>query len=148
MATPATDTRSRRLAGWALAAYGVVLALLLLLPWGQVPSRVILATTRLAHDLGVPAGLATIGRVELGLNVLGFVPLTLLASLVWPRPTWRDWTAWTFIASFLVEAAQALVLSERASANSDVVANTLGGLVGAVLGAALLRRRLPPRRDT
>jgi VanZ family protein len=147
MTPPAVKTPLRRLAAGALASYGVVLALLLLVPFGRVPSRVIAAVTRLALDAGVPETLATLSRVELGLNVLGFVPLTLLATLVWPRPTWRDWTAWTFVASFLVEAAQALVLSQRASANSDVVANTLGGLVGALLGALVLRQ-MPRRRGS
>ena len=148
MTPPAVEPRLRRLAAWALAAYGVVLALLLLAPWGNVPDRVIRATARLAQDVGVPETLATFGRVEVGLNVLAFVPLTLLATVLWPRPTWRDWTAWTFVASFLVEAAQALLLSERASANSDVVANTLGGLVGALLGAFVLGRLLTARRDS
>ena len=142
----AVEPRLRRAAAWVLASYAVVLALLLLAPWGNVPDRVIRATARLAQDVGVPETLATFGRVEVGLNVLAFVPLTLLATVLWPRPTWRDWTAWTFVASFLVEAAQALVLSQRASANSDVVANTLGGLVGALLGALVLGR-LADRRD-
>ena len=54
--------------------------------------------------------------------------------MLWPRPTWRDWTAVGFAASFVVEVAQALVLDTRAATHSDVVANTLGILVGALLG--------------
>jgi hypothetical protein len=138
MTIPAQDARVQSVAGWALAAYGTVLALLLLVPSGEVPTRVIVAAARLAQDVGMPGDLATLGRVELGLNVVGFVPLTLLASLRWPRPSWRDWTAWTFVASLLVEAAQALVLSGRASAHSDIVANTLGGLVGALIAMVVL----------
>ena len=45
-----------------------------------------------------------------------------------------------FAASFVVEVAQALVLDTRAATHSDVVANTLGTLVGAAARAAVARR--------
>ena len=61
--------------------------------------------------------------------------------MLWPRPTWRDWTAVGFAASFVVEVAQALVLDARPATHSDVVANTLGTLVGALLAVAGSSRR-------
>ena len=78
------------------------------------------------------------------LNVVAFVPLSLLGSLLWTRPTWRDWTAVGFVVSFVVEVVQAVALDARQATNADVVANTLGMLVGALLG--LLVTRILDRR--
>ena len=78
------------------------------------------------------------------LNVVAFVPLSLLGSLLWTRPTWRDWTAVGFVVSFAVEVVQAVALDARQATNADVVANTLGMLVGALL--ALLVTRILDRR--
>jgi glycopeptide antibiotics resistance protein len=79
-------------------------------------------------------------RIEFGLNMLAFVPLSFLGTMVWPRLTWRDWTAIGFVASFLVEVVQAVALDARSATHADVVANTLGTLIGALLG--LLASRL------
>ena len=62
---------------------------------------------------------------------------SLLGSLLWPRPSWRDWTAVGFVASFLVEVVQAVALGGRSATHADVVANTLGTLLGALLGLAV-----------
>ena len=76
-------------------------------------------------------------RVELGLNVAAFVPLSLLGTLLRPRPTWRDWTAIGFATSFLVVVVQAVALAGRSATHAHVVANTLGTLHGALLGLAV-----------
>ena len=55
----------------------------------------------------------------------------MLASVIRPGPSWRDWTALGFIVALTVEVVQGLVLPERQMAFSDVVANTAGALVGA-----------------
>jgi glycopeptide antibiotics resistance protein len=122
----------------ALAAWTVVLALTLLAPSSAGPSWLVDTVATLLERLGVPDALAAPARVEFGLNVAAFVPLSLLGTLLWPRLTWRDWTAGGFAASFLVEAVQAVALDGRSATHSDVVANTLGTLVGALLGLGLL----------
>ncbi len=70
-------------------------------------------------------------------NALILMPVSALGSLFWPRTTWRDWTAYAFVISGLVELIQGLVLPHRAATFVDVVANTLGGLGGAVVVLAL-----------
>ncbi len=80
------------------------------------------------------------------LNVVACRPLSLLGSLLWPRPTWRDWTAVGFVASLVVEAFQAVALGARQATHADVVANTLGMLLGALLG--LLVRRILGANDS
>jgi VanZ family protein len=57
----------------------------------------------------------------------------VLAGLAWPSYSWRDWTALAFLGAVCVEVTQAVLLSGRQATFSDVVANTAGALVGAVL---------------
>ena len=124
----------------ALAAWVVLLALVLLAPSSTGPDWVIAHLAQALQALGLPDVLTSFGRVESMLNVVAFVPLSLLGSLLWPRPSWRDWTAVGFVASFLVEVVQAVALDARQATHADVVANTVGTLVGALL--ALLVRRI------
>ncbi|MBD3923435.1 VanZ family protein [Nocardioides cavernae] len=137
--------RARTALGAALVAWVVLLSVVLLAPSSSGPDWVILHLTEVLQRLGLPEVLTSFGRVESMLNVVAFVPLSLLGSLLWTRPTWRDWTAVGFVVSFAVEVVQAVALDARQATNADVVANTLGMLVGALLGLLVLR--LLDRRD-
>ena len=77
--------------------------------------------------------------MEWGLNVLMFVPLSLLGSAFRPGWTWRDWIGVGFVASGLIELVQLVLLPNRVASFSDVVANTLGALIGALLAPYALR---------
>ena len=70
-------------------------------------------------------------------NVVLLVPFAVLGSLVLPRWSWQDWTAWGFLLAGAVELTQGLVLSGRDASYADVVANTLGALLGAWLVVAV-----------
>ena len=140
MSATTLSRRARTALSAALVAWVVLLAVVLLAPSSRGPDWAILHLTDALRGLGVPEALAHPGRVESMLNVVAFVPLALLGSLLWPRPSWRDWTAVGFVVSFLVEVVQAVALDARQATNADVVANTLGMLVGALL--ALLVRRI------
>jgi hypothetical protein len=131
----------RRAVTVALAAWTVVLAVTLLAPSSAGPSWLVATLAEIFDRLGLPGALVAPERVEFGLNVAAFVPLSLLGTLLWPRPTWRDWTAIGFVASFLVEVVQAVALAGRSATHADVVANTLGTLLGALLGLALVAGR-------
>lgn len=135
----------RRLALVALAAYTLGLVVVLLNPSDAAGSSAVERTVELLTRIGAPDAVAAPHRVEFALNVAIFAPWALLASLVWPRPTWRDWTAYGFVATALVETAQAVLYSGRAATFSDVAANTLGALLGAV--AVSLWRAARPARD-
>ena len=136
--------RARTAIAAALAAWVVLLTVVLLAPSSRGPDWVITHLTRALQQLGLPELLTSFGRVESMLNVVAFVPLGLLGSLLWTRPTWRDWTAVGFVVSFVVEVVQAVALGARQATHADVVANTLGMLVGALLGL-LVRRLLESR---
>jgi VanZ family protein len=46
---------------------------------------------------------------------------------------WPAWTAYGFVAAVLVETIQGVLLPTRSASFGDVVANTAGMLLGAVL---------------
>ncbi len=87
--------------------------------------------------------------VEVGLNVLLFVPLSLLGAFVLDR--WRvvGWLLAGLALSLVVEGVQALFLTGRSATVSDLVANTAGAGLG-ILAALVVRRLLAgvPRRST
>ncbi len=66
-------------------------------------------------------------------------PVAFLGRLALPATTWTGWTAYVFVASGVVELVQELALPHRQASTTDVVANTLGALVGAVVATVLLR---------
>ena len=128
---------SRRGAAIALAAYSCFLAVVLLAPSSSDQSR----AASVLVDLGRLVGLgnhATQARAEFIANALILMPVSALGSLVWVRSRWRDWTAWGFVLAGCVELAQGIALSARTASFTDVVANTLGAMGGALF-VALLR---------
>ena len=131
----------RRLVGAALAVWVAVLAFALLSPSAEGPSWLVNQVAATAAAVGVPSAFVAGDRVEFLLNVAAFVPVSLLGSLLWQRLSWRDWTAGGFVASFLVELVQAVALDGRSATHTDVVSNTVGALIGAVLGGWLLLAR-------
>lgn len=60
------------------------------------------------------------------------LPVGVLGGLALPQLSWQDWTAYAFVGALAVEAAQGLLLPQRQTSASDVVANTLGLLLGAL----------------
>lgn len=82
-------------------------------------------------------------HLEFTANVVLFVPLGLLATLLVRRGlAWLAPLA-CIAASALIEVTQAVVLPGRFSSVADVVANGLGGVIGMLLGLALARRPAP-----
>lgn len=86
------------------------------------------------------AGIAlTYSATEFLANIALFVPFGILVSLLRPR-----WPAWTVVAlglatSCAIELAQLLFLPHRVSDVRDLVANTLGTVVG--VAVVLVARR-------
>lgn len=123
------------------AAYAVYLVAVAWLVWNPdpgAPGAAVLQVTTLLRDWGLPASTTW---VERGLNVLMFVPLSLLGA--WVLGWWRvvDWVLAGFALSLVIEVVQHVAIPTRSGTTSDVVANTAGALVGIVL-ARLSRRAL------
>ena len=112
--------------------YVFVVAFIVFWPGSDVPSSSVQRIHGWLQELGAPADLSP-ERVEFGLNVLLFVPLSLLGSLLKPRWTWSSWVVVGYCATVGVETIQALLLPQRSPTMKDIVANTGGALIGAVI---------------
>lgn len=127
----------------ALVAVSVaVLGCVVFQATGSLPTQVVSTVTDQLLAIGVSPTLADGTRVEFALNVAMFVPPVVVAALLLPRIRWSEWVVIAFVVSGAVELVQGLLLPDRSATFSDVVANTLGGLIAGVLvGAVRAARR-------
>lgn len=130
-------SRSRRTAWVVAAAYVVGMVVLLVGPWGgQINRLTVGCYTFFRYDWPVAPDWALPHHYGFVLNVALFVPLGAVLVELLRRPWWVA-VLLAALASAAVEVAQALWLA-RVGSVADVVANTLGALLGALL--------LTPRR--
>lgn len=134
-------TPLRRSAAVLLGVYVVLLLVALFSPSNSQQSGMVVWLSHVLAHLDVPWRYRTFDRLEVVMNVLIIAPVTFLGSILRPSYSWRDWTALGFVLSGLVELAQGLLLSGRQASFSDVVANTSGALLGALVFLALSSRR-------
>lgn len=120
-----------------VAASLVVLGCVVFQATGSLPTRVVSAVTEQLLAIGVSPTLAESSRVEFALNVAMFVPPVAVAALLLPRIRWSEWVVIAFVVSGVV--VQGFLLPDRSATFSDVVANTLGGLIGALAVSATRR---------
>lgn len=88
--------------------------------------------------LGLPFKEAAIG-VEFVSNIVMFVPFGLLITFLWPG----GWNWWRMLllgaaTSTFIEVTQ-LIIPGRVTALSDVIANSAGALIGAVVARQVYR---------
>jgi hypothetical protein len=121
----------------AFIAYVAALAIILLGPSPTPGAESVDFAYRVATRLGVSPDLATTVRLEVALNVVLMAPLPAIGSLIWTSLSWRDWTAYAFFFSLAAETWQGVAFATRSATYSDVVANTTGALLGALLVAGL-----------
>lgn len=134
----------------ALATFGVVIAVITLWPgppaaYGQSWLRDFLGQ---AHAHGLPRWI-TFGKIEFASNIVLFMPVGLFGALMLPRQRWLIVPA-AALASVAIETVQAMALPLRYATVRDVIANTVGALVGYLLAVAIVthlhwraRRQLP-----
>lgn len=99
------------------------------------------------HSHGVPRFIGY-GTIEFSANIALFVPMGIIAS-VWTKRAWAGLLV-GFVASVAIETGQALFLAQRFASGLDVLANTLGAGIGAVLYILAHRhqsRRIAPRAE-
>ena len=78
--------------------------------------------------------------VEASANVALFAPVGLVAALAFPAKRWWQIGAFGLMISGCIELGQLLFLHNRFASPQDLVTNTSGTLVGALLVAFILRR--------
>lgn len=109
-----------RVGGWLTAASLVVIGLLTLLPTGTRPSR--LLSCIVCGDRGT---------VDVLLNALLFIPLGTGLRMRGARILEALFVA--LMISVCIETAQLLVVTGRTASPGDVITNTAGGALGAML---------------
>jgi glycopeptide antibiotics resistance protein len=124
-----------------LVAYLACLAVVLVQPVPTIASGVVEEVEELLRTLGAPSSATAQGRVELVLNAAMCVPVGALAVAAFPRVPWASWVGYGFALASLVELTQAVLLPARSAQAVDVVANTVGVLVGAATAAGVQRLR-------
>ncbi len=77
---------------------------------------------------------------EFAANIVLFVPVGLFVMIRAGVSGWWLAVLVGFAASCTIEAGQLILLPDRFATLSDVIANTVGAAVGALLGLILLRR--------
>jgi hypothetical protein len=133
----------RRYARLALAGYVALLAVVLLDPSPAAPTRGVGWLHSWSVSMGLPI---TAAMTEFALNALVFVPIPVLGAAIHGSAAraW-SWAGAAAAGSVAVECVQALVLGQRSGSVVDVVANSLGAGLGAVLATvlfAMARRNL------
>lgn len=86
------------------------------------------------------------GFIEFSANVVFFVPVGFLLGLLFPYRWWWLSIVGGGLLSSAVETAQGLFLPGRVSSLGDVVANTIGAIIGCLVAVAM--RMLILHRDT
>ncbi|ROR92556.1 VanZ family protein [Nocardioides aurantiacus] len=135
-----TPTRRVVVARVLLAVVLVTLAVVVLSPSSSGPDALLVAVREQLAARGVPGWVTEPGRAEQVANVAILVPVGVLGALAFPRLRWQDWAAYAFLGALAVEVAQGLLLPLRQMSASDVVANTLGLLLGALVVALVPSR--------
>ena len=124
-----------------LVAYAAFLAVVLMEYNPLVATDVVARFGSWLGVHGAPPALTQPARVEFFLNAAMFAPVVFLAALALPRHPWANWVVYGFVLSAGVELLQGLFLPPRSAQFEDVVANTLGALVGALVAMPLIGAR-------
>jgi uncharacterized membrane protein HdeD (DUF308 family) len=103
-------------------------------PQGQLQ---LAAFLRRAYQNGLPRWV-TLDAIQFGANVVMFTPIGFFGAVLLPGRRWLVVPA-AAGASSVIEIVQALRLPERVGSVGDVVANTLGALIGYLLAWLLIR---------
>ena len=137
---PTLTRPQRRALRWALAGYSVFVAVIL--GW-RTPTTPVVDTLAVVSEqvraIGAEAWL-TDPRIEFLANVALFVPFGLLLAAVLRRDRWWWAVAGGFGYSLTAELLQWVFRPQRSGTVSDVVANTLGSLIGAGIAVLIVRR--------
>lgn len=144
--SPPAELASSRVVWGARVVLGLcslMLVVAVLSPSNGTQDALLARAGDLLAAAGVPRTLLAQQRFEILANVAILVPVGFLGALSFPRLRWQDWAAYAFVGALAVELAQGLLLPAREMSATDVVANTLGALLGAVAASPF---RLPRRR--
>ena len=94
------------------------------------------------HRHGVPSWL-DYNFVEAAANLVLFVPVGFVAALAFPSKRWWQIGAFGVLVSGCIELGQLLFLEDRLASLSDIVTNTSGAVIGALLALWATKKGRP-----
>jgi len=97
---------------------------------------------RFLHARGIPRWF-DYKLVEAAANVLLFVPVGFVATLAFTRKSWWQVGAFGLTISGCMEVGQLLFLDNRFASPVDLVTNTGGAVVGALVAKAVIKHLRP-----
>ena len=145
-----SPSRRRVLAGVLLAAYLVVLALVVLWPEpvDKPANHEVYASIIWFHEHGL--AWVTYDTIEFTSNVLMFLPFGIILTVLLGRRLWWLSTLAAVALSTGIELIQLVALPDRYPSVRDVIANSVGALIGSLLvlliGTLNARRTSTPQR--
>ena len=125
---------------WVLAVMFIPLALIAFWPSpvDQPVQGQLADVLKFLHAHGIPAWF-NYRFVESAANVLLFVPVGVVASLAFVDKPWWQIGVFGFLVSSCIEVGQLLFLHNRFASLQDVVTNTSGAIIGALLATYTLK---------
>lgn len=126
---------------WVLVAMLVPLAFVAFWP-SPIDRPVQADLTRILkflHAHGIPAWF-NYKFVEASANVALFVPVGAVASMAFPAKRWWEVGAFGLTVSGCMELGQLLFLDNRYASPVDLVTNTGGAVIGALLAVSVLKQ--------
>jgi glycopeptide antibiotics resistance protein len=112
-----------------MAAYLVAVALIVWWPTADHAIGSVSAIRSALLAVGAPGWITPLS-IEFVTNVLLFVPLSVIGHTFRPRWRWGRWALAGLAGTLLIETVQLLFIPGRSAALVDVVANTIGAVVG------------------
>ena len=94
------------------------------------------------HSHGIPRWL-NYNFVEASANIGLFIPVGLVAALAFPSKRWWQIGAFGMLVSCCIELGQLLFLHDRFASPSDVMTNTSGAVIGAVVAILATQKGRP-----
>jgi glycopeptide antibiotics resistance protein len=121
-----------RVAGFLVVVYAALLVFIVMWPSSVIASESVWRAWWALQGLGAPEWV-TQRKIEFGMNILLFMPLSFLGSVFRPRWGWTMWLLTGLFVTTSIEMFQLLVLPGRTAAWEDILANTLGAVAGYAL---------------
>ena len=132
---------------WRTVLVAMLIPLTLIAFWPSPVDRPVsgqlTAVLKLLHRNGVP-GWFNYKFVEAFANSVLFMPVGFVSALAFPAKHWWQIGAFGLLISGCIELGQLLFLHDRVASPSDIVTNTSGAVIGALLAAFAVQTQKRP----